>query len=403
MRQNPVGFAARIAQAAEAAQLDFVFRPDASALPIEPLDQGFGFASLDPALLLAALAERTSRIGLVTTVSTSFTHPYHVARQLMSLHWTSRGRAGWNVVTALAGHENFGLGDMPSSTERYARAAEYVAAVQALWDSFPARALLMDRGAGRFADTGLIHPAAHHGDAFDIEGPLNIPAFPGPRIPLMQAGASPGGVALAGQVADMVFGQTLTKAAALDASARLGAAATAAGRPVGAVRLLPGLSLYLGDTRTEARALFDATQARVTRAQRIARIRDATGLDLTGRHDDARVTPEHLPEAHSPRLPAQRDLLRALIDSDRPRVADLLTRPEVLGSVHWQVIGTVDDAFDIVADWFDAGAIDGFVALPGGSWDCVDRVLGGLIPRLARAGLFRAAYQGDTLAHHLEG
>jgi len=395
------GFAARIAEAAEAAHLDFVFRPDASALPMAPLAQSFGFASLDPTLLLAAIIERTSKIGLVTTISTSFTHPYNTARQLMSLHWMSRGRAGWNVVTALAGHENFGLTEMPSSAERYARAAEYVEAVQALWQSFPAEALLIDRDSGRFCETDLIRPAAHHGAAFDIEGPLNLPAYPGPRIPVMQAGASEGGVALAGQVADMVFGQTLDKPTALDTSARLAAAARAAGRPETAVRLLPGLSLYLGDTREEARALFTATQARVTRAQRIARVQQATGLDLTGWDDGARVTPEHLPEGHVPRLPAHRDILQRLIASETPTVGALLASPEVLASVHWQIIGTVEDAIGIIADWFEAGAIDGFVAVPGGSWACFDRVLGELIPRLAAAGLFRTAYTGDTLAHHL--
>lgn len=167
------------------------------------------------------------------------------------------------------------------------------------------------------------------------------------------------------------------------------------------MRLLPGLSLYLGETREEARALFLATQARVTRAQRIARVQQATGLDLSGWDDGARVHPEHLPEGHQPRLPAHRDILRALIASETPTVGDLLARPEVLASVHWQIIGTVEDAVAIIADWFEAGAIDGFVAVPGGSWACFQRVLGELIPRLAEEGLFRRAYRGDTLAHHL--
>ncbi|MCA0994975.1 NtaA/DmoA family FMN-dependent monooxygenase [Alloyangia pacifica] len=396
------GFAGRIAEAAEAAHLDFVFRPDASALPLAPLEQSFGFASLDPTLLLASMVERTSKIGLVTTISTSFTHPYNTARQLMSLHWMSGGRAGWNVVTALAGHENFGLTEMPPSPERYARAAEYVAAVQSLWKSFPADALLIDRESGRFADTGLIRPAAHHGLHFDIEGPLNLPAFPGPGIPIMQAGASEGGVALAGQIADMVFGQTLDKATALAASARLAAAAERSGRPRNAVRLLPGLSLYLGETREEARALFLATQARVGREDRIARVKRATGLDLTDWEDDTPVRAEDLPAEHVPPLPGQRAILQALIASETPSVRDLLARPEVLASVHWQIIGTISDATEIIADWFESGAIDGFVAVPGGSWACFERVLGELVPRLAAAGLFREAYSGDTLAHHLD-
>lgn len=125
-------FAVDIARRAEAAHMDFVFRPDASALPVPVLEQSFGFSSLDPTLLLTALVRETSKIGLVTTISTTFSHPYTIARQMMSLHWMSRGRAGWNVVTALQGNQNFGLADMPGSAERYDRAEEFVAAAQSL-------------------------------------------------------------------------------------------------------------------------------------------------------------------------------------------------------------------------------------------------------------------------------
>lgn len=82
------------AKKAEAARLDFLFRPDALFLKPDMLDQSPGLAGLDPTLLLATLARETSRIGLVTTASTTFNHPYHVARALQSLHWISRGRAG---------------------------------------------------------------------------------------------------------------------------------------------------------------------------------------------------------------------------------------------------------------------------------------------------------------------
>ncbi|WP_134514342.1 LLM class flavin-dependent oxidoreductase, partial [Pseudomonas aeruginosa] len=74
-------FAVDIARRSEAAHLDFVFRPDVSSLPLDVLETGSGFASLDPTVLLAAVARETSRIGLVSTVSTTFYPPYVVARQ----------------------------------------------------------------------------------------------------------------------------------------------------------------------------------------------------------------------------------------------------------------------------------------------------------------------------------
>ena len=69
-------FAIDLAKRAEAAHLDFVFRPDVHALVPEMLESGSGFASLDPSILLAAVAQHTSRIGLVSTVSTTFLPPY---------------------------------------------------------------------------------------------------------------------------------------------------------------------------------------------------------------------------------------------------------------------------------------------------------------------------------------
>lgn len=392
-----------VARRAEAAHMDFVFRPDASFLPMGVMRQSFGFSSLDPTLLLASIAHETQRIGLLTTVSTTFGHPYQAARQLMSLHWLSRGRAGWNVVTALQGNENFGLPEMPSSEARYARAAEFTEIVQKLWASFPARALLVDKEAGAYADTDLILPIDHHGAQFDVKGPMNLPEYPGPRIPMMQAGGSALGIDLAGQVADMVFAMTPDLDAALTMRKALSDRAIAHHREPRDVRLLPGLSLYLGETRDQALELFLATHRRVDRSQRMARLREFLGLDLTGWPDDRRVTPADLPQGHvSTRCASHVEALRAIIADDRPTVADLLSRPQILASVHWQVIGTVEDAAAEIAQWFRAGAIDGFIAVPGGSVRSMDLLMDGLIPRLVEAGLFRSHYTADTLLGHLE-
>lgn len=220
-------FAVDIARRSEAAHLDFVFRPDVSSLPLDVLETGSGFASLDPTVLLAAVARETSRIGLVSTVSTTFYPPYVVARQLQSLHWISNGRAGWNIVTALQGHENFGLDAMPDAEQRYARAAEFTRLVHDLWDSFPREALLVDRESGRYADVSRVHPVDHDGEFLKVKGPLNLPAFGEARIPLVQAGASESGRDFAASVADLVFAPTPDKEAALELRRDLPAAPNA--------------------------------------------------------------------------------------------------------------------------------------------------------------------------------
>lgn len=391
-----------IAKAAEAAKLDFVFRPDTLFLDTAALPSGPGFGSLDPTVLLASIARETSRIGLLSTVSTTFFPPYVVARQIQSLNWISQGRAGWNIVTALEGHENFGLPAMPSAEERYARAAEFTDVVRRLWGSYPRTALRMDRTSGVYADPSQVHPIDHEGPFLSVKGPLNLPAWSDSPIPLVQAGSSPAGRTFAASVADAVFASAPDKDAAIEIRRDLRRRAEGHGRSPDAIRVLPGLSLFLAPTRAEANDLFTATYAGMDAARRIASARRLLGIDLSQWPGDRPLTLADIPEPEGPvRSRTHFTLLRRLIEREQPTVAELLTRPEVIGSAHWRIIGTVDDAVAEITEWAEAGAIDGFIAVPGGSVDCLRLVFEALVPRLAEAGLFRTDYAGATFADHL--
>ncbi|EPR3885751.1 LLM class flavin-dependent oxidoreductase, partial [Klebsiella pneumoniae] len=50
----------------------------------------------EPLTVLSALAAITRRLGLVGTLSTSYSEPFTAARQFASLDHLSQGRAGWN-------------------------------------------------------------------------------------------------------------------------------------------------------------------------------------------------------------------------------------------------------------------------------------------------------------------
>lgn len=103
-----------------------------------------------------------------------------------------------------------------------------------------------------------------------------------------------------------------------------------------------------------------------------------------------------------PRSRTHSELLRRAIERDEPSVDELLRLPEVIGSAHWQIIGTVDDAFTAIREWAETGAMDGFIAVPGGSVSSMHLVMDELIPRLAEAGLFRSAYSADTFYGRLK-
>ncbi|MCO6187557.1 NtaA/DmoA family FMN-dependent monooxygenase [Rhizobium sp. L1K21] len=391
-----------IAKRSEAVHLDFVFRPDALFLPLEMIENGSGFASLDPTLLLASLARETTHIGLLSTISTIFFPPYLVARQLQTLHWLSNGRAGWNVVTALNGHDNFGLENMPSSQERYDRAEEFTAVVRQLWESFPSDALKLDRGSGRFADPEKVSAINHVGDYNRVKGPLNLPAFGKSPIPLVQAGASARGRSFAASIADAIFSSSPDMESAIELRRDLRRLAETHNRSADSVNLMPGLSLYLAESRKEADDLFRQTHARTEKARKLNTIKNLIGLDLAEWPESRRVsTPDLPPPLAQPYSGTHAELLRRAIERDQPTVAELLWRPEVMGSAHWQIIGTVDDAFEEIRNWAEAGAMDGFILLPGGSVTSMHLALEKLVPRLKDAGLFRERYASPYFADHL--
>ncbi|WP_312417906.1 NtaA/DmoA family FMN-dependent monooxygenase [Comamonas sp.] len=392
-----------LAQRAEEARLDFVFRPDALFINPETLVDGPGFSSLDPTVLLSALALQTSRIGLVSTASTTFMPPYVIARQLQSLHHVSNGRAGWNIVTSLDGHLNFGAGAMPPADERYAMAAESAAVVRALWDSHPHEALRIERIAGRYADSSQVRTIDHVGQHFQVRGPLNLPSHPAGRPPLFQAGASASGRQFAASVADAVFAATPDISAGVELRQDLRARAARCGRSEDSVRVLPGLSLYLGHTRAEAQELYAATHAGLSMERRYQAIEHMLGLDLRAWPADHPLGVEMLPaQLPKPRSQTHADLLLRLVQHERPTVETLLSRPEVVGAAHWNVIGTVDDAVASIIERVEAGAADGLILLPGGALSSLELALKELVPRLAECGLFHREYSGATLREHLQ-
>jgi FMN-dependent oxidoreductase (nitrilotriacetate monooxygenase family) len=394
-----------IAKRAEAAKLDFVFQPDVLAVNMAHLGRGSGMAGLDPTLLLSAIAHATDKIGLLTTISTTFYPPYILARMIMSLHWLSKGRAGWNIVTALDGQKNFSLEDMPAPEDRYARAAEVTEIVMQLWDSFPREAWEPDRDSGQFVRAELVQPIQYDGQFHKVEGPLSVPSFGTGvnRIPLVQAGASETGRDFAARVADATFASTPDMEAAIDLRRDLRRRAKAHGRSENAVRLMPGLSLYLADTESEARALYRATHASADDARKLASILEMTDLDLADWPRDRRIRANDLPPQPTKlRSRTHAGLLRRAIERNEPTVSELLNMPEVMGSAHWQVIGTVGQAVDAIHTWQNAGAMDGFILFPGGSVDCMHHCLDKLCPTLSEEGLLRQDYTGSTFASHLE-
>src|SRR5687767_2501411 len=157
-----------LARIAERGKLDSVFFADSPSLFSNPARRPP--ETLEPTLLLAAMAVVTERIGLIATASTTYEEPFNLARRFASLDAISGGRARWNVVTtaALDAGANFGFEEAPTHAERYRRANEFLEVVLGLWSGWEDDAVLADKAGGVHTDPEKVHALDHAGEYFRV-------------------------------------------------------------------------------------------------------------------------------------------------------------------------------------------------------------------------------------------
>lgn len=400
-RMHGLAHWAEVAATAERGRFDAIFVAD--ALNLSPAIATDATDRPDPVAVLSALSAVTGRIGLIGTSSTTYNDPFTVARQFATLDHLSNGRAGWNVVTTAipAAAQNYGSARLPDHEDRYARGEEFVDVVKALWDGWDADAVVADRESGRWTDGTRIHRIDHHGDFFDVAGPLTIPRSPQGQIPLAQAGSSPTGMKLGARVADLVFTTQHSLDEAIDFANGMRALTAAAGRPENAVRVLPGITPIIGETDRAARDLAVELGSLIDEQTTLKFLNQAFGdIDLT-RFDLDEPFPD-LRESLPGNAGVSRPKLFTEIALREGLTVRRLAQRIGLSIGHRTVVGSADTVADDLQRWFDSGAADGFIVLPAdlpvGLEDFVDNV----VPRLQRRGLLRTHYAGHTLRDHID-
>jgi FMN-dependent oxidoreductase (nitrilotriacetate monooxygenase family) len=385
---------------AEAAKLDAVFIADISGLDGGARHGPGDSVTLDPLVLLSALAAHTRSIGLIATTSTSWNEPFNVARRFASLDHISGGRAGWNAVVSGNAREavNFNLDELAPHRERYERAEEFVAVVKALWDSWADDAATGDQGTGVYLDCDRVVPIRHRGHFFAVEGPLNVPRSPQGHPVVVQAGSSDTGRDFAARHADVVF----TAQAAIEGAqafyADIKGRAAAAGRRPEEVLILPGVMPIVAETRDAAARRWQTLDDSVVLDHGLANLSHLLDVDVRDLRLDAELpagVEEHVGEAY--RSSAVR--LIALARADGLTVEGLLRRVE-WGHGHRTLIGTAQDVADDLELWIDQRAADGFnLMLPSLLHD-LSAFAEHVVPELQRRGRFRHDYSGATLREH---
>ena len=241
-----------LAKIAERGKIQMIFFADTPALTNDISNQP-PQTPMDPIVLLTALARETERIGLLTTISTTFNHPYNVARQLKALDVVSNGRIGVNFVTTSNPVAAMNFGDkVPSRHERYEQAHEFIQIVQGLWGSWEEDALLLDVEKGKFADMDKIQPVNLAGHYVQSRGPLPIPPSKQGQPVIFTAGGSEETLKILGRYANGLYTNPYDRKTASVYREIFRQGAKKFGRDPNEIKVFPGIIPSIAPTKEEA-------------------------------------------------------------------------------------------------------------------------------------------------------
>jgi len=397
------------ARIAERGILDMLFFGDAAETPElfggnydTAVRLGVRWPKHDMMPMIPLMARAAPHVGFGLSMSTTYHHPFHVARLFSSLDHITGGRMAWNAVTSAYKNEaaNWGFDTMLPSAERYDRAREHLKVVTDLWASVESDAILMDREAGVFADPSKIHLLNHRGKHFNVRGPLPVIPSPQGRPVIVQAGQSADGMDLAATYADLQFVVRRTPASMAEHRAVLDRLAVERGRSARDIGVLWQLRVQVGRSEAEARAKERFFLDALPPEAGLIELSFQYGVDFSG------ISPEM-------RLDDAAELVRAqnvhwgsfleIVETEPPgtTVGDLGRRFISERSAH--VVGTPAQVADRFEELHEAGGRNGGIILtksfaaPGGLRDFVELV----VPELQRRGLSKRRYAGTTLRENL--
>jgi alkanesulfonate monooxygenase SsuD/methylene tetrahydromethanopterin reductase-like flavin-dependent oxidoreductase (luciferase family) len=348
------GYWADLVAEAERGSLDFVTLEDSLTVqsddlvdPDDRIDRVRG--RLDAVLIAARIAPRTQRIGLVPTAIVTHTEPFHLSKSIATLDYVSTGRAGVRVQIS-ARHDataHFGRRELPRLSldsintpgaqqqigEYFAEAADYVEVLRRLWDSWEDDAEIRDVATGRFIDRHKLNYIDFEGRWFSVKGPSITPRPPQGQPVVAALGHGGVSYELIAGSADVGFVTPHDAAQASDIAGEIAALQWAAGRRRHTVRVFGDLLVFLDRTQSEAQS-------------RRRRLDDLAGVEY---RSDAEI-----------------------------------------------FVGTPAQLADVLQEWQAAG-LSGFRLRPATLPHDLVQITEGLVPELRRRGLFRTAYEADTL------
>ncbi|WP_313694447.1 LLM class flavin-dependent oxidoreductase [Halorarum halobium] len=355
----------------------------------------------DPSYLVPAMAEVTDDLGFALTRSTTYTHPYQLAREFSTLDHLTDGRIAFNVVTSYldSAATNLGLDERMDKATRYDRADEFMDVCYALWEeSWDEDAVVRDAERGLYADPDGVRTIDHEGEHFDVPGPHGCEPSPQRTPVVFQAGSSDRGREFAAANAEAVFCSQPTEGSVVEYVEDLRERAAALGRDSDSLAFFPGIVPVVGETAAAAEAKHEALVEHVDVEASLALLSGFLDVDLSELDPDRRI--EHI------ETDAIQGTMNAFTRSDPDRDWTVREVAEFsgLGTTSPVVVGTPEAVADELERWYREVGIDGFnvkeVVRTGSLDDFVDLVCPvlrerGLLPQEPTAGTLRERLLGD--------
>ncbi|WP_134670585.1 LLM class flavin-dependent oxidoreductase [Halorussus marinus] len=354
--------------------------------------------SNDPAYLVPAMASVTDHLGFAVTKSTSYNHPYQLARELSTLDHVTDGRVAFNIVTSYleSAAANLGVDDRMDHDERYDRADEFMDVCYALWeDSWDDDAVVRDRETGVYTAPDGVEAIDFEGEYFDVPGPHGCEPSSQRTPVLYQAGSSERGRAFAADNAEAVFVSQPTERGVRDYIEDMRERAAERGRDPDDLRFFPGIVPVVGETEEIARKKYETYAENVDTEATLALLAGFIDLDFSELDPDQKV--EHI------ETEAIQGAINAFTknDPDRDWTVGEVAEFAGLGTTSPVVVGDPEQVADRLEYWHEEVGVDGFnlkeIVRPGTLEDFVDMV----VPELRDRGLVREAYEGQTLRENL--
>lgn len=406
-----------VARLAERGKLDILFSGDGTGVPDTwrgsrdaAIEWGVNWPRQDLNPIMVAMSRVTKHIGFGLTYSSTFMHPYYLARLMNSLDHITNGRIAMNLVTSTrpADAANYGFDGLMEHAARYERMEEFVDICRKLWDATEPDAMIWDRATGRVGDPAKVHAMSHKGRFFNVEGPLNTPPSPQGRPVLIQAGASPRGIQASASFVDHVFGADMALSLQVKHRAALDRALEAIGRDPAKVGVLWQTPIVVAETEAEALARREMLLTAIPPEAIGAYLSYNIGYDLSTLPQRFTIAELHKEIVAKNASPAGFVFeLGEQLGRDTEITRDEFLEHGAKSATGYDktVAGTGAQMADHLEECFEAtGSRGGFmlghtVSLIADLTGIVDF----LVPELQRRGRFRTEYTGRTLRENLAG